>query len=111
MTFSVLKNGQSFKAQQAMLMLKSKSQGLAAYAVGKHKGGSYVAVIGAASVEKQIGKLVRCCTWWAHGLCGGQEALRFHSCSNMLLPVGPRAADVAPVLADYSEATLGTRIE
>ncbi len=73
-------------------MLKSKSQGLAAYAVGKHKGGSYVAVIGAASVEKQIGKLVRRCTRWAHGLCGGPGALWACSCSKrgMLLPVGPR---------------------
>lgn len=59
-TFVVTKGGQPFKPQQVMLMLKSKSLGLAAYAVGKAKGGSYALSINAAAVEKQIGKLVRC---------------------------------------------------
>ncbi|GIL79386.1 hypothetical protein Vretifemale_8742 [Volvox reticuliferus] len=38
-------------------MLKSKSLGLAAYAIGKFKSGSYALSINAAAVEKQIGKL------------------------------------------------------
>ncbi|PNH01701.1 Dolichyl-diphosphooligosaccharide--protein glycosyltransferase subunit 2, partial [Tetrabaena socialis] len=56
-TVTVKKGGESFKPQQVMLMLKSKSLGLAAYAVGKAKNGAYVLSINAASVEKQIGKL------------------------------------------------------
>lgn len=52
------KGGESFKPQQVMLMLKSKSLGLAAYAVGKLKSGSYSLSINAAAVEKQIGKAV-----------------------------------------------------
>ncbi|EFJ50162.1 hypothetical protein VOLCADRAFT_103997 [Volvox carteri f. nagariensis] len=56
-TVAVKKGGEPFKPQQVMLMLKSKSLGLAAYAVGKFKSGSYVLSINAAAVEKQIGKL------------------------------------------------------
>ncbi|KAG2445474.1 hypothetical protein HXX76_000090 [Chlamydomonas incerta] len=55
-SLSVKKGGEAFKAQQVMLMLKSKSLGLAAYAVGKLKSGSYSLSINAAAVEKQIGK-------------------------------------------------------
>ncbi|GFR49110.1 hypothetical protein Agub_g10906 [Astrephomene gubernaculifera] len=56
-SLAVKKSGEAFKPQQVMLMLRSKSLGLAAYAVGKLKGGAYQLSINAAAVEKQIGKL------------------------------------------------------
>ncbi|GIL58159.1 hypothetical protein Vafri_13014 [Volvox africanus] len=56
-TTAIKKGGEVFKPQQVMLMLKSKSLGLAGYAVGKFKSGSYSLSINAAALEKQIGKL------------------------------------------------------
>ncbi|KAG2482125.1 hypothetical protein HYH03_018911 [Edaphochlamys debaryana] len=50
------KGGDAFKAQQVMVQLKSKSFGVSAYAVAKLKSGTYTATVGAAVVEKQIGK-------------------------------------------------------
>ncbi|KXZ50184.1 hypothetical protein GPECTOR_17g821 [Gonium pectorale] len=55
-SLAVTKNGAAFKPQQVMLLLKSKSLGLTAYAVGKAKGSSYSLSTSAAALEKQIGK-------------------------------------------------------
>lgn len=60
MSFTPLLDGAPAKPQQAMLAAASKAHpGLTAYAVAKaQKGGSHVASLGTAAIEKQLGSLV-----------------------------------------------------
>jgi hypothetical protein len=60
-TFQPLLDASPSKPQQAMLMAAAKGHpGLAAYAVAKaRKDGSHVASLSTATIEKQLGSLVR----------------------------------------------------
>jgi hypothetical protein len=60
-SFTALLDGAASKPQQAMLVAASKAHpGLAAYAVAKaRKDGGHVASLGVATIEKQLGSLVR----------------------------------------------------
>ena len=58
-TANVQADGSAFKPQQAMLALKHKASGVAAYALGKARKDSTLTFTASASyIEQQIGKLV-----------------------------------------------------